>query len=300
MIVRICLILGLTILGFATETFSSEKQRTAREILTQPSSGGNFSFELHKFFQARKQEASKEKLNSQKSIGKAVLFSAALPGSGQIYSGSYIKGIAFLVVEVAALTGHFHFQSRGNNLESQFEADANQLWSETAYWNWMSEVSSIDRSNFGTDQEWIDALRNYERGRFSHFLPERKNQQYYENIGKYNQFIIGWQDFREGILPAEGGTFTLDDYDNGRLNNKDLLTISPQRNAYTELRKDSNDNFKRATTLVTVALFNHLISAVDAGLTTKKLNQRIQASFNIRGMIYETEIVPVLKLGIAW
>lgn len=286
--------LGLICLGLPFPGWASDTGKTPTERLTGPWSPGNFSFELHQYFERQGGENPARPTTAipgRKSVGKAVLFSAAIPGTGQFYSGSHLKGIAFLVIEVAALSGYFHFQGRGDDLESRFEADANQLWNEDAYWNWMSQISEISRAD-------MDALRDFERANFSHFLPENKNQQYYENIGKYNQFILGWQDFREGILDTS--TFTFAHYQSGRYAGQDLLTISAQRNAYTELRKDANDNFKRATTLATITFFNHVLSALDAGLTTRRINNKVQASLRIRGSLYQNQIVPVIRMGVAW
>jgi len=287
------LILILSFLGFLNSNSAAEKPKTASEILTHSLIKNNPRFEFFKNFQSQVQNSPPQ--NRAKSVPKALLFSAVVPGSGQIYSRSYLKGLAFLVIEAAALTGHFSFNSEGNSLEDQFEADANVLWDENAYWNWMGEICGGSCNN-------MDDLRSFERASFSHFLPEKKNQPYYENIGKYNQFIIGWQEFREEILPEEIGEepFTYAHYQSGELNGKDLRTISPQRTSYTELQDDSDRNFKRATTLASLLLLNHVVSALDAAWTTKKFNRRVQAGLSVGQKIHQTEIVPVLRLGLIW
>ena len=285
------LILTLSCLGFLNSNSAAEKPETASEILTNSLIENNSRFEFFKNFLPQAQNSPPQ--NGAKSVPKALLFSAVVPGSGQIYSRSYLKGLAFLVIEAAALTGHFRFNSRGNRLEDQFEADANALWDKNAYWDWMGEICGCSD---------MDSLRSYERAKFSHFLPDEENQPYYENIGKYNQFIIGWQEFREEILLEEIGEepFTYAHYQSGELNGKDLRTISPQRTSYTELQDDSDGNFKRATTLASLLLLNHVVSALDAAWTTKKFNRRVQAGLSVRQQIYQTEIIPVLRLGVTW
>lgn len=292
------LIFTLSFLGFLNSNSPAEKGETASEILTNSLIENNSRFEFFKNFQPQAQNSPPQ--NGAKSVPKALLFSAVVPGSGQIYSRSYLKGLAFLVIEAAALTGHFRFNSRGDLLEDQFEADANALWDENAYWEWMDEISGIKRDSFVTHDEWIAALRAYERDSFSHFLPEEKNQPYYENIGKYNQFVIGWKDFREDTLGGKIEIFTYADYLTGELDGQDLRTISPQRTSYTELQDDSDRNFKRATTLASLLLLNHVISALDAAWTTKRFNRRVRAGLSVRQQIYQTEIIPVLRLGVTW
>ncbi len=226
-----------------------------------------------------------------KSIGKAVLFSAVVPGTGQFYSGSTIKGVAFLLVEAVALTAHFKYNSDGHDIEDIFETLADAKWDEDSYWNWMSQISPFERNN-------LDSLRAFERRTFSHFLPEKKNQQYYENVGKYNQFIMGWQDFREEVVGSR--TFTLGDYQSNQYDGKSLLTSSETRNGYTVLRKDANDDFKRATTFTTIVLLNHVASALDAGLTLRRRNREVRAQLGMQGLRDGDKIVPALALGISW
>ena len=284
-------ILTLSLLGFINSSLAAEKPETASEILTTSLIENSPRFEFFKNFQP--QALNSPSQNGVKSVPKALLFSAVIPGSGQIYSRSYLKGLAFLVIEAAALTGHFRFNSEGNRLEDRFEADANTQWDEDAYWNWMQEICGPGCSN-------MDSLRSYERASFSHFLPEVKNQPYYENIGKYNQFVIGWEDFRKQTLHDSIEIFTYADYQNGEWDGQDLRTISSKRTAYTELQDDSDRNFKRATTLASVLLLNHVISALDAAWTTKKFNRKVQAGLGVRQQIYQTEIIPVIRLGVAW
>ncbi|RMF61925.1 MAG: hypothetical protein D6743_12860 [Calditrichaeota bacterium] len=270
----------------AAQVLSHSKQTEFREGLA----------EYFAHYRANTTEEKQLSVNvtGRKSVAKAALFSAVLPGSGEFYGGSYLKGAAFLVIEAAALFGHFHFQSRGNDLEDRFRADANRFWNEDAYWDWISVISGKDRND-------LDALRAYESATFSHFLPKQKNQQYYENIGKYDQFVVGWQDFREDVLHGDVAGLTLEDYRSGFYNGADLTTISGERNIYVDIRRDANDNFQRATNMVTIAIFNHLISAFDAGLTVKRHNRKLfTARLRMEGLVRGNELVPAMGVGVTW
>ncbi|MFQ5708813.1 MAG: hypothetical protein ACE5HO_15255 [bacterium] len=239
---------------------------------------GDFRLVLDDYFQVQSENSVANSLHFEskansvqtKSVAKAVLFSSAIPGSGEFYSGSYLKGILFMAVEAASWPLYFHYNNRGNDLEAQFQGFADNHWVEEDYWNWLSQVSGISVND-------MDALREYESENYTHFLPEVKNQQYYENIGKYNQFNIGWQDTQTG---------------NGR--------DSQLRDNYVHQRKDANDNFQRATNLTTVLMFNHILSALDAGFTTRGFNRRITTSLRMQNMRYGSELVPSLLLGVTW
>lgn len=269
-------------LGAASDLFPGETARTELRARLQEAFA---KMEVSAF------EGEQPVSGPAKSVAKSVLFSAAVPGTGQFYTGSYIQGAAFFVFEIASIFAQVRFNNKANDFEDQFQTLADAQWNEDAYWDWMAQVSNLDRNN-------LDALRSWESDNFSHFLPENKNQQYYENVGKYNQFLMGWRDFREDILGSE--VFTMETYLSNEFRGQDLRRISPTRNDYTLLRKDSNDNFKRATTFATLMLLNHVVSAIDAGFTTRHFNRKMTASLGVSGLPYENTIVPALALGVTW
>lgn len=268
------LILSLMILGLTYSHLFAEDKNSPKEILINTWQRIDFQLALEDYFMVNfENNQSKFNMNhpGTKSIAKAILFSTAIPGMGEFYSGSYLKGIIFLAIEAAAWPGYFHFHNRGEDIEAAFERYAIQNWDPDAYWDWISERSGISRTD-------MDALREFERDHFSHFLPEEKNQQYYENIGKYDQFNIGWVDT-----------------ENGDKRDSEL------REKYTLMRKDANDNFKRATNMATILLFNHVFSALDAAWTTNRHNKQIiSASLKMKSMQYGNEILPALALRVSW
>jgi len=48
-----------------------------------------------------------------RSVKKAVLFSLVIPGSGQVYAQSYIKGMVFLAVELTAWALNISYNRKG-------------------------------------------------------------------------------------------------------------------------------------------------------------------------------------------
>jgi hypothetical protein len=78
-----------------------------------------------------------------------------------------------------------------------------------------------------------------------------RTRDYYENIGKYDQFAGGWNDFLN---------FNSD---------PDTVYMSDLRNNYLNQRKDSNDALKMATNFATAIMFNHIISAFHAQVAAK-------------------------------
>ncbi len=177
---------------------------------------------------------------SPKSPKKAFLFSLLVPGLGELYSGAKKRGIAFLGIEIASWTSYGIFRDRGNDIEKEFRAFADQNWDREKYLEWLTSGST--------------------RGNTTHVLPSKEDdiQQYYELIGKYDQFVYGWEDRDKG--PNSHGSF-----------DPTYTVTSEMREQYEDRRDDSNRNLKRASFSAGVVLFNHVVSAVDAALHAKSL-----------------------------
>jgi hypothetical protein len=206
---------------------------------------------------------------SYRSPGKSFLYSLVLPGAGQVYTGSKIKAGIFMAVEVAAWAFYYMNNVKGRDQETTNNQTADRSWSAERYTNWLIEehgITSDDSTSERTGQK------------FTHHLPPTKTQQYYEMIGKYDQFKYGWID---------------SDY-------RTSDSTSDIRTAYLSDRAKANDQFTKAKTGAIVALANHLLSAFDAALSARRHNSR-QDSFGeltlkARLADYEGQQIPKLLL----
>ena len=213
-----------------------------------------------------------------KSVKKAFLLSALVPGTGEIYGGSFLKGIAFIAIEVGAWTMYAIYNQEGKNIETEFHNYADKHWIEDHYWDYISDHSGINRSD-------IEALRDWEHDHFSHGLHREKDQQYYEMVGKYDQFNYGWDDSDKGLLDEDWNTSMRSD----------------NRMYYEDRRDASNKAFKTAIYCTMGSLLIHALSAVDAAWTVSRHNKKLAtASLQIKPIQYGMEHVPALSLRINW
>ena len=95
----------------------------------------------------------------------------------------------------------------------------------------------------------------------SDFLYVRKNDEYYENIGKYNQFFSGWDD-------SDPNNPIIDQTKSGP------IARSPFRNKYLDKRERSNQLRSTASYAISALMFNHVLSAVDAIFSTAEWNRK--------------------------
>lgn len=211
---------------------------------------------------------------AKRSVLKAALFSAVIPGAGQFYNRSYWSALLFLGIEAGGLYVNRKYNSEGDDLTAEFEAFANAHWFESAYWE------SLARDSGGKcSANDLECLRAYERDSFSHFLPDTKNQTYYENIGKYDQFNGGWDD------------------GSGNARQRD----SANRESYTYMRLEANDKYKTATTGVTVVIINHLVSALHAAYITNHFNRTLaNSSVNVKMKRYGSTHIPEVNVKLIW
>ncbi|MGH7492463.1 MAG: DUF5683 domain-containing protein [bacterium] len=210
----------------------------------------------------------------KRSVLKAALLSAVLPGAGQVYNHSYWSALLFLGIEAGGLYTNFKYNNEGDELTASFEQFADLHWAEPRYWD------SLARDSGGKcSANDLQCLRDYERDSFSHFLPATKNQTYYENIGKYDQFNGGWDD------------------GSGDARERD----SANRESYTYMRLEANDKYKTATTGITVVIINHLVSALHAAYTTNSFNRTLaNSSMGVKMKKYGGTWVPAVSFAMAW
>ena len=251
------------------------------------------------------------KVPGQKSVGKAVVFSAVLPGSGQYYAKSYVKAAVFLAIEVTAWAVYFSNTKKGDTRDSEFKQFAGENWSEYRYWsyvNWVAtnnpEYENLDLFPYVEEDapnggkwylippdfynsnrdEILNTLREVEGNEFSHRLPATTTQQYYEMIGKYpGQFGNAWSDAS---------------YDR-RYSGPDNITT--KNNFYMETRDQANRFYDYAQYGLMAVLINHVVSAIDAGFTTRNYNRKlVKMEMSYKNLRYKREYVNMFGVNLSW
>jgi hypothetical protein len=208
-----------------------------------------------------------------------ILLSAVIPGTGEFYAGTWLKGILFLGVEATLWFGYAHYTQNGEDWEDTFHDYANTHWSEPEYWTHLAGQVGLTGVTTDNYQMYLDQLRQAEADlpHYTHGLPETKTQQYFEMIGKYDQFKAGWDDWEEG--------------------NPDL---TPNRNYYEGIRHESNVQFKRASYCAMFALGNHLLSIFDTAWTIRRINRQVESKMRLGLMERREAFVPCVVMNVNW
>lgn len=219
------------------------------------------------------------------------LFSAIIPGAGEFYAKSYIKSAIFLAVEAGLWIAYGIFQKKGNDQTEFFQNYANQNWDIYKYAEWLKNQGfpKAGDINLGAPYETLLAQINAcEEVNFSHTLPRFGEQQYYEVIGKYQNFIVGWS-------TADPNAINKNTYINYKL---------AQVDQYMSDRQKANDYFDNGTTMSMVVILNHIVSAADGVWSVirynKGLDVKTNVSFHSKYSFYQhrSVIVPHINLSV--
>lgn len=182
-----------------------------------------------------------------------ILLSALIPGAGELYLGYYKRGIALMAVEASAWTGYAYYHGKGLDTRDEYERFADAHWGLQRWMDHHPEVYPLIGAI--TTPAQMDSIGDVVSGTGSWpgYIPwvskEEDKQHFYENIGKYDWYISGWEDFDPSLDPFPRDT--------------------PLRDQYRTLRKESNDQLDDANLFIYLSLATRVFSVVETILLTR-------------------------------
>lgn len=222
-------------------------------------------------------------LPGEKSPVLSGVLSAILPGAGQVYNEDWwIAGI-FVAVEAALITTAVVYDNKGDDQTAFFENFADENWSVVEYAKYLnSKGAAVEINPDESLPPWEriiswsqlnDAEREFAKPG-SHTLHQHGEQQYYELIGKYHQYIPGWPGWVNTSSPPQ---IMLD---------------------YSQMRGEANDYYNNASTAVIGVYINHILSAAEAVWGATRFNKNLAVNFRVEPFNFATgtELVPTLKV----
>ena len=174
---------------------------------------------------------------------KNFMKSLLIPGWGQLSEDHTIRAGIFVAAEITAIASYASLHRRGQSLESDYKAFAAEHWD---FAKWLSNDDGDQACGYIRTHQMPYTIVGGEP------IPYRDHH-YYENIGKYPEFICGWDDWnsRADEIHLDGGqiyTLTMKDY--------------------IEIRTSSNEAYRASRVALTLTMVNHLVSAFEAAAGT--------------------------------
>ncbi|MCC6477081.1 hypothetical protein IT157_08495 [bacterium] len=260
------------------------------------------------FQQAPADETTAPVVTGKKNIGRGIMFSLIVPGTGQLYAGSWLRAIPWFAIEVAGWAMFAKYHGDGNDKTDEYEKYAGP-WknndSDAGNFNYdaymlreyqISQDLTYNTTLYDGDlSEWIeenwDLRQNFLDPPFGHDINTNDVQQYYEMIGKYyDQFGFGWVDTYD---PAAN----LQDPNVGHIwgpsfGNDDIATIkfdgsSALFSTYVDMRGEANDLLETGNVMMEIVMINHILSALDAALTVRSHNKKLQSTLGSLELQYD-------------
>ncbi len=176
-------------------------------------------------------------IEPMKSPTKAFLYSALVPGSGQLYIGAK-RGYLQIAAEAGLLAAYFITRSSAQDLREDYREHVR------------NHVIFEGPTKF---DDW-DPIEDFEHATLYdnwHNVYTDNNGEPLERVGKWY-----WED-RKAFKDENRKTHD-----------------SPQRKVAYELRMDANDKFQVAKTFLGIAILNHVVSAIDARIAAKRYNRK--------------------------
>lgn len=172
-----------------------------------------------------------------KSPTKAFLYSALVPGSGQLYIGAK-RGYLQLVAEAGLIAAYFITRSSAQNLREDYREQVRD--------NIVFEgPTRIDHWDPIEDYEHATQYENWNHRYDSEATRARTGKWHWRRDGD------AFKDHPAKDVPA-----------------------SEARLEAFETRMDANDKFQLAKTFLGIAILNHVVSAVDARIAAKSYNKK--------------------------
>lgn len=243
--------------------------------------------------------------------GKNPIYAAGMslliPGAGEIYGEEYLRAGIFVGIEVGLLSAYYVYDQDGDDKTDEFHDYAAANFSEDTYYRGIRSFinsigTSIDLDLVKNRDYWNNPVMNgndtlytsmsdyltkdVDLGGlgldgFTHNLPSTTTQQYYEMIGKYQQFAMGWNDFNGFERDSEGNLVLDDDghvtYVSGFVpqdyhmkdSGKYIWDSDKRTSVYEKMRDEANEAYETGQNFIMIALVNHVASALDASFLIK-------------------------------
>ena len=194
-----------------------------------------------------------------RNIAAAMIASAVLPGMGELYVATGSKKLShYLRVPVfIALDAYFWYSYRdnydkGKEVKAEYEMFGDEHWSEERFLLLHPYCDGI-----GGCDSWEQYNEDCDLFFFPYIPKALDHEEYYENMGKYDEFAFGWDDW--------DGDW---DYDN-------FEPWTPNRTTYWAMRIESDDYLLKADRYVMALIINRVVSMLDAGWLAYRYNKGV-------------------------
>jgi hypothetical protein len=191
-----------------------------------------------------------------------VLYSFLIPGAGEMVLGYPYRGAALMAAEVVAWSGYYYYRDQGLQGREDYEAYADAHWSRDRFIQQHAATEDMINNAGYTPPVTLEELDAYGRTTWAGWPPyhtyhakAEEKQNYYENLGKYDWFISGWDDWDLATKPTD----------------------TANRTHYRGMRNESNDNLDTADPFIILSITARVFSLVETYFLIRSHNRAVES-----------------------
>lgn len=212
---------------------------------------------------------------------KAMFKSLIIPGWGQIQNKDpWWMPAIFACIESIGLVSSINYENRAEDIRREFESFGDDHWTiKLWYFNtkrifpdrWEKIIIGTHKLDFRVNGDYYhsDELTDLVKRYSWEEISVLRDRDFYENIGKYDQFVGGWDDPYDDPFDSDGNWYSV------KKGNVESVILTKQKEYYREQRHQSNLLKHYSRYAVTIVMFNHLASGLEAAWTANKKSKNL-------------------------
>ena len=223
-----------------------------------------------------------------------VLMSLVLPGAGEVALG-YKRGYFMAAADIYAWTRVAKYHGDGNDIKEAYIAFANEHYSDADLVRGYTSDQVSAGYRYGQGATYFPGVGAINSESELENLPlyvtkEDDFREYYENLGKWDQFIFGWDDY---VRPDDAISIGVVYTPTGE-RDPDLQQpwVSKNREIYREMRGQSNDAYKDRDRWLYVNIGLRLVSVLQVAYLQGLLGGR-GSELEVSGHAVEIRAIPM-------
>jgi hypothetical protein len=216
----------------------------------------------------------------EKSVGKAMLLSAVIPGLGQIYAGGtrgYAVGGAMVAVDAFAATQYISKDGKGDDQKAEYQRWGDTYYSRDRFYDYVRDTVVVYSGYEGFSDCTDPVGSGYDSAgcwaSISNAFPlsETNDAVFYEQIGVEDRYVFGWLDWDPyGVQNHEDLWLNWEPSNNLP---SGIPTTSSSKDKYNQMRKEADDYYSKADQYAWIMVIGRVVSMVDAAILVRLRNR---------------------------
>ena len=218
----------------------------------------------------------------RKSVARAMLLSAVLPGLGQMYAGGrrgYAVGGTMAAVDVLSAWMYFDNNRKGDDKKIDYQAFAREHYSKDRFEKYVRDTivalspdpvfePCTNPGSYDSSACWTSIYNVFP-------LSDGDDAAYYEQIGDEDRYVFGWDDWYSDRTPGHSDVWI--DWDPYTALPTGIPTTSANRDTYRGMKSDADDFYGKADNYAWVMVIGRVVSMIDAAILVKLRNRDLAA-----------------------